>query len=179
MIFLLWLWLEGVTAMKRDIGASTNPPYTPKTAPALSSISMKQQYSIKQRLTAIIGAILFTFACGSAAGPAYQQLTMLLPGEPAAQSGMPAPQVAGTPFYITINAVDGNGNVVLQASPTVQMVAPNDPNFALPQNSSGSVTLMNGTAGTGLVMDSSGNLYEGDLLGRVRHFASRRPGDEF
>jgi anti-sigma factor ChrR (cupin superfamily) len=69
---------------------------------------------------------------------AFTKLQLLVPGETAApgtaagKTGTPSAQPAGTPFTVTVNAVDANWNV---ASATDMVgITSNDPNAALPAN---------------------------------------------
>ncbi len=74
------------------------------------------------------------------------KLQVLLPGEtsdpgtPTGKTGTPTPQVAGVPFYIVVNAVDGTFQVVSSATPKVA-ISSSDGAAVLPANS----TLASGT----------------------------------
>src|SRR5256885_9414521 len=80
---------------------------------------------------------------------AFVKLQILAPGETAAPGtstgkvGTTSPQVAGSPFNVTINAVDANWNVVNTVSDLVGLTS-SDSNASLPAGtpaSAGSVTL--------------------------------------
>jgi hypothetical protein len=68
----------------------------------------------------------------------FTRLQLLVPGEraapgtPSGKTGTPTAQVAGTPFTVTVNAVDANWNVV-SSTHTVGITS-SDPNAALPAN---------------------------------------------
>src|SRR5439155_26631005 len=70
---------------------------------------------------------------------AFTRLLVLMPGETAApgtttgKTGTPTAQTAGTPFNVTVEAVDVNWNLVSTATDTVS-VASSDANAALPAN---------------------------------------------
>jgi autotransporter-associated beta strand protein len=70
---------------------------------------------------------------------AVTRLQVLMPGESASpgstygKTGTPAAQTAGTPFNVTVNAVDANWNVVNTVTDTVAITS-NDANAVLPAN---------------------------------------------
>ena len=92
------------------------------------------------------GGSLTTYASGFSApvGLAVQnpaaRLQILLPGETnapntiAGRTGSPNAELAGGPFTVTVNAVDGNGVVVPGASPMVALVARATSSAILPSN---------------------------------------------
>src|SRR5204863_3458634 len=67
------------------------------------------------------------------------KLQLLVPGETAApgtasgKTGTPSPQAAGTPFNVTVNAVDANWNLVDTIADTVGLTS-SDSNATLPAN---------------------------------------------
>ena len=90
---------------------------------------------------------------------AYAQLQILMPGETAApgtptgKTGTPNPEVAGTSYNVTINAVDANFNLARTESPTLTII-PSDTSATLSQNGTplqngspnGTLSLSGGTA---------------------------------
>ncbi len=87
----------------------------------------------------------------------FVQLQVLMPGETAApntptgKNGTPAPQTVGTPFNITVNAVDAVWNVV-PSSDTVDITS-SDPSAILPQDAA----LVNGTQTFAVTFNSTGS----------------------
>src|SRR5207237_318305 len=72
-------------------------------------------------------------------GGTFTRLQILLPGETASpgsatgKTGTPTAPVAGTPFNVTVNAVDANWNTVITVTDTVGMTS-SDANASLPVN---------------------------------------------
>ena len=72
------------------------------------------------------------------AGP-FAKLLLLVPGETAApgtatgKTGAPTTQTAGSPFTVTVNAVDANWNLTTNANDTVT-ISSTDSNAILPSN---------------------------------------------
>src|SRR5262249_13801599 len=91
-------------------------------------------------------------------GGTFCKLQMLLPGESAApgtasgKTGTPTAQTAGTPFNVTVNAVDANWNVVSTATDTVA-IASSDLNAILPANAA----LVNGSQTFSVTLNTAGN----------------------
>ena len=94
---------------------------------------------------------------------AFVKLQVLLPGETAApgtasgKTGTPTAQTAGTVYSVTVNAVDGNWNLI-GINDTVK-ISSSDANAVLPANAalsagSGSFSLTNQTAGSWTVTAS-------------------------
>src|SRR5262249_25760276 len=81
-------------------------------------------------------ALSATFAVSSAV---FSKLQLLVPGETAApgtptgKTGTPNPQAAGTPFNVTVNAVDSNWNLVDTIADTVALTS-SDSNPTFPAN---------------------------------------------
>jgi hypothetical protein len=79
-------------------------------------------------------AVSAAFAVSSAV---FSKLQLLVPGETAApgtltgKTGTPSPQAAGTPFDVTVNAVDSNWNLVNTIADTVALSS-SDSNATLP-----------------------------------------------
>src|SRR5580765_1836295 len=69
----------------------------------------------------------------------FSKLQLLVPGEtaapgtPSGKTGTPSPQAAGTPFNVTVNAVDPNWNLVNTITDTVGLTS-SDSNATLPAN---------------------------------------------
>src|SRR5207249_1920811 len=70
----------------------------------------------------------------------FVKLQLLVPGETAVpgtaggKSGAPTARTAGTGYSVTVNAVDGNWNLVTNVNDTVAITS-TDPNAGLPANS--------------------------------------------
>src|SRR5262249_14421197 len=64
-----------------------------------------------------------------AVGAAFSNLQLLVPGETAApgtptgKTGTPNPQAAGTPFNVTVNAVDANWNLANTIADTISITS--------------------------------------------------------
>ncbi|MDR3544991.1 MAG: hypothetical protein P4L30_04405, partial [Candidatus Limnocylindrales bacterium] len=94
----------------------------------------------------------FTVVAGT-----FTKLQVLVPGEIAApgtvsgKTGTPTAQMAGTPFTVTVNAVDANWNVV--ASTDVVAITSSDPAATLPA----SAALVAGTRTFGVTLNTAGS----------------------
>lgn len=99
----------------------------------------------------------------SASGPSTNSATALqvmLPGQTiqtnggtATVTGTPAAETVGAPFNVVVNAVNANGELVNNSSPTVNFTS-TDGSASLPAN--GTVTLVNGTATVSVTMNTAG-----------------------
>jgi hypothetical protein len=97
------------------------------------------------------GEIILTYLA------AASQLQVVLPGQTVVAgsvSGTPTVQAVGVPFSVTINAVDANGYLVTNATPTVNFTS-SDGAASLPAN--GSTTLVNGTATVSVTLNTGGS----------------------
>src|SRR5207302_4860836 len=103
-------------------------------------------------------------AIGSSTSPgitvaagAFAKLQVLAPGETptpgstSGKSGTPSPQTAGTPFTVTVNAVDANWNVV-SSTDTVGITSSNG-GATLP----GNAALVAGTKAFSVTLSTAGN----------------------
>src|SRR5262249_20083420 len=94
----------------------------------------------------------------SVAVGAFTKLQTLLPGEFAVpgnvsgKGGSPTTQTAGTPFNVTVNAVDANWNLVTNATDTVS-IGSSDSNATLPANGS----LVSGTQTFSVTLNTAGS----------------------
>ena len=106
--------ISGVTYSKAETGVRLTATRTSGTSPLASGSSAA-----------------FTVVAGT-----FTKLQVLVPGEIAApgtvsgKTGTPTAQMAGTPFTVTVNAVDANWNVV--ASTDVVAITSSDPAATLP-----------------------------------------------
>jgi aspartokinase-like uncharacterized kinase len=88
---------------------------------------------------------------------AFTKLQVLMPGETAAagtttgKTGTPTAQTAGTPFNVTVNAVDANWNTITSATDTVGLTS-SDSNAVLPANAA----LVGGTQTVSVTLRTSG-----------------------
>ncbi len=88
----------------------------------------------------------------------FSKLQLLVPGEtaapgtPAGKTGTPNPQAAGTPFNITVNAVDANWNIVDTIVDTIRVTS-TDPKAILPANAA----LASGTKTLGVTLNTIGS----------------------
>jgi hypothetical protein len=88
---------------------------------------------------------------------AFTKLQILVPGETAApgtttgKTGTPTTRTAGTPFNVTVNAVDANWNVASTATDTVALTS-SDANAALPANTA----LVGGTQTVSVTFKTAG-----------------------
>ncbi len=88
----------------------------------------------------------------------FSQLQLLVPGETAApgtltgKTGTPNPQAAGTPFNVTVNAVDANWNLVNTIVDTVGL-ASSDSSATLPANAA----LVSGTKTFSVTLNTVGS----------------------
>ncbi len=88
---------------------------------------------------------------------AFTKLQLLVPGETAApgtstgKSGTPTTQVTGTPFNVTVNAIDDNWNPI--SSTDVVSITSSDPIATLPSNAA----LVSGTQTFSLTFGTSGS----------------------
>ncbi len=84
-------------------------------------------------------AITGTSASITTAAGTFVKLQLLLPGETAApgtgsgKTGTPSAQAAGTPFSVTVNAVDANWNVIASGTDNIHITS-TDANAVLPAN---------------------------------------------
>ena len=89
---------------------------------------------------------------------AFTGLQLLVPGEVAAPAtasgkmGTASAQVAGTPFNVTVNAVDAYWNVIKTATDTVGITS-SDSNAAMPANAA----LVNGTKAMSVTLKTAGS----------------------
>ena len=88
----------------------------------------------------------------------FAKLQLLMPGETAApgtptgKTGTLAAQTAGTPFNVTVNAVDANWNLINSAGDTVGITS-SDANATLPLNAA----LSGGTQTFGVTLNTAGS----------------------
>jgi hypothetical protein len=88
---------------------------------------------------------------------AFAKLQILVPGETAApgsstgKAGTPTAQLAGTPFTVTVNAVDANWNPITTVTDTVGMTS-SDANAELPANTA----LVSGTQTLSVTLRTTG-----------------------
>src|SRR6185503_2862626 len=100
-------------------------------------------------------AVSATFAVSSAV---FSKLQLLVPGEstapgtPTGKTGTPNPQAAGTPFNVTVNAVDASWNLVNTISDTVRLTS-SDSGATLPANAS----LVSGTKTFSVTLNTVGS----------------------
>src|SRR5262249_56274241 len=73
------------------------------------------------------------------------------PGTPTGKTGTPNPQAAGTPFNVTVNAVDANWNLVNTIADTVALTS-SDSNATLPANAA----LVSGTRTFSVTLNTVG-----------------------
>jgi hypothetical protein len=91
-------------------------------------------------------------------GAVFSKLQLLVPGETAApgtasgKTGTPSPQVAGTPFNVTVNAVDANWNLVNTIADTVGLTSSGS-NATLPANAG----LVSGTRTFSVTLNTVGS----------------------
>ena len=88
----------------------------------------------------------------------FAKLQLLVPGETAApgttsgKTGTPSPQAAGTPFAVTVNAVDADWNLVNAATDVVGITS-TDASATLPANAA----LLNGTGSFNVTLKTAGS----------------------
>src|SRR5438445_450248 len=88
----------------------------------------------------------------------FSKLQLLVPGETAApgtasgKTGTPTAQAAGTPFNVTVNAVDANWNLINTISDTINLTS-SDSNAALPANTA----LVSGTKTLSVTLNTVGS----------------------
>jgi hypothetical protein len=127
--------ISGVTYSKAETGVRLTATRTSGTSPLASGSSAA-----------------FTVVAGT-----FTKLQVLVPGEIAApgtvsgKTGTPTAQMAGTPFTVTVNAVDANWNVV--ASTDVVAITSSDPAATLPA----SAALVAGTRTFGVTLNTAGS----------------------
>ncbi len=127
-------------SVNQDLGTSAGNGVATYTNLEIDSTGSKQLTASSPGFTNAVSSA-FTVA-----GAAFSQLLVLAPGESFApgtgtgKTGTPTAQTAGTPFSVTVNAVDGSFNLVNTVSDTVGITS-SDTNAVLP----GSAVLVNGT----------------------------------
>src|SRR5205814_3695331 len=88
----------------------------------------------------------------------FVKLQLLLPGEtvapgtPSGKTGTPTAQTAGTPFNVTVNAVDANWNLVSTAADIIGITS-TDSNGTMPANAA----LVSGTKTFSVTLKTVGN----------------------
>jgi len=130
-----------VVTVTRGAGTAALQGTTTATASGGVASFANLSYPLAETITIVFSSGTLTNATSSNVvvnGGPIAKLQLLLPGESAApgtssgKTGTPLPQTAGTPFNVTVNAVDANWNVS-NTNDTVAITS-SDANALLPAN---------------------------------------------
>src|SRR5262245_12358287 len=136
-----------------DIGTSAGNGTVAFTDLQIDSAGSGKQLTVTS--SGLSNAVSATFAVSSAV---FSKLQLLVPGETAApgtptgKTGTPSPQAAGTPFNVTVNAVDASWNLVNTIADTVALTS-SDSNATLPANAA----LVSGTKTFSVTLNTIGS----------------------
>src|SRR5206468_140554 len=142
--------LTGTTTL--DIGTSAGNGTVTFTNLQIDAVGTGKQ--LTATASGMTNAVSASF--GVSAG-FFSKLQLLVPGETAApgtasgKTGTPNPQAAGTPFNVTVNAVDANWNLVNTIADTVGLSS-SDSNATLPANAA----LVSGTRTLSVTLNTVG-----------------------
>jgi hypothetical protein len=143
--------LSGTTTL--DIGTAAGNGLINFTNLQIDSVGTGKQLTASS--SGLGSAVSASFAVGAGM---YSKLQLLLPGEIAApgtvsgKTGTPNPQAAGTPFNVTVNAVDANWNLVNTVVDTVGITS-TDTHAGLPANAA----LVAGTKSFSVTLNTAGS----------------------
>src|SRR5207249_2744654 len=131
-----------VVTATRATGSSALQGATTATASGGIATFTSLSYPLAETITILFSSgSLTNVTSGSVAVSAgtFTKLQLLVPGETAApgtgsgKTGAPAALTAGNPFTVTVNAVDGNWNLVNSVADTVGITS-SDGSAVLPSN---------------------------------------------